>query len=83
MMTQRPVLVTGGAGYIGSHTVFALRARGIDVVVLDNLTTGAKCLLDPSAHFVEGNAGDAALIADILKQYKYVAGSDASGLQVK
>ena len=73
MMTQRPVLVTGGAGYIGSHTVFALRARGIYVVVLDNLTTGAKRLLDPSAHFVEGNAGDSLLVADILQRYKCAA----------
>ncbi len=73
MITQGPVLVTGGAGYIGSHTVFALRARGIDVVVLDNLTTGAKRLLDPSAHFVKGDAGDAALVADILQRHKCCA----------
>ena len=73
MISSEAILVTGGAGYIGSHTVFALRARGVDVIVLDNLTTGAKRLLDPSAHFIEGNAGDAALVADILQQHKCTA----------
>ena len=73
MSIDGPVLVTGGAGYIGSHTVFALRARGFDVVVLDNLSTGTKRLLDPSAHFVEGDAGDATLVADILERHKCCA----------
>tara|TARA_R110000787_G_scaffold89306_4_gene189145 strand:- start:1147 stop:2148 length:1002 start_codon:yes stop_codon:yes gene_type:complete len=73
MTIQGPVLVTGGAGYIGSHTVFALRARGIDVVVLDNLSTGAKRLIEPGAVFVEGDAGNAALIEDILHRHKCTA----------
>lgn len=46
------ILVTGGAGYIGSHMVHALLDRGDDVVVLDNLTTGIKGLVAESAAFV-------------------------------
>jgi len=60
------VLVTGGAGYIGSHMVWALIERGEDVVVVDNLSTGARGLVADGAHFVEGNAGDGALIARLI-----------------
>ena len=56
------VLITGGAGYIGSHTTYALLDRGDDVVVLDNLTTGVRAQIGTKASFVEGNAGDAALV---------------------
>jgi len=41
-LIQGPVLVAGGAGYIGSHTVRLLEERGIPVVVLDNLSTGHR-----------------------------------------
>ena len=44
-MDQKTVLVTGGAGYIGSHVVLQLRARGERVVVLDNLGTGLQARL--------------------------------------
>lgn len=40
-MIDGPILVTGGAGYIGSHTVLALRAAGFAVFVVDDLSTGA------------------------------------------
>ncbi len=45
-------LVTGGAGYIGSHTVYALPDRGDKVVVLDNLSTGVKAQVGEGAAFV-------------------------------
>ncbi len=63
------VLVTGGAGYIGSHTVFALLDRGNDVVVLDNLSTGLRGHVGERATFVQGEAGDQALVRDLIAQH--------------
>jgi UDP-glucose 4-epimerase len=60
------VLVTGGAGYIGSHMVLRLCDGGEEVVVLDNLVTGFDWAIDPRATFVEGNAGDTALVGDLI-----------------
>ncbi len=62
------VLVTGGAGYIGSHMVLTLLERGEDVVVLDNLSTGSRGLVAEAAHFVEGDAGDQALVRRIFAE---------------
>ncbi|MEI9991441.1 MAG: UDP-glucose 4-epimerase GalE [Rhizomicrobium sp.] len=64
------VLVTGGAGYIGSHTVFALLERGNDVVVLDNLSTGLRSHVGDGATFVQGEAGDQALVRDVISTHK-------------
>ncbi len=63
------VLVTGGAGYIGSHMVYALVAAGERVVVLDNLTTGFDWAVSPEAALVQGETGDQALVASLIKQY--------------
>jgi UDP-glucose 4-epimerase len=63
------VLVTGGAGYIGSHMVLALSDAGQDVVVLDNLTTGFAWAIAPHAKLVEGDIGDEALVEQIIKTY--------------
>ncbi len=63
------VLVTGGAGYIGSHAVFALIDAGYDVVVLDNLSTGHRPLVSEHATFVEGNVADQPLVARVLADY--------------
>jgi len=52
------VLVTGGAGFIGSHLVDALVERGDDVVVLDDLTTGTIANVHPKATLVEGSVAD-------------------------
>jgi UDP-glucose 4-epimerase len=67
------VLVTGGAGYIGSHMVHELMGRGDDVVVLDNLTTGFRFLVPPSVPFVVGSTGDRDLVARTLRQYGVTA----------
>jgi UDP-glucose 4-epimerase len=61
------VLVTGGAGYIGSHTVHALADLGHRVVVVDDLSTGSAALLPDSAELVVGDIGDAALIGPLLE----------------
>lgn len=63
------VLVTGGAGYIGSHTVLALRDRGEVVVVLDDLSTGQARLVPADVPLVEGDVGDAALVDRLLRDH--------------
>ena len=64
------VLVTGGAGYIGGHMVLALLDAGEKVVVLDNLSTGFRWAVPPEAVFVEGDFGDAALVAKIIADHE-------------
>jgi UDP-glucose 4-epimerase len=69
MMTQKtPVLVTGGAGYIGSHAVLALRDAGWPVAVIDNLTTGFRFAIPEGVPFYEGDIEDAALLARIFAE---------------
>lgn len=65
MSNSKPtILVTGGAGYIGSHAVLALQRAGYGVIVLDNLSAGHRELLDQVLHveLVEGDIGDRALL---------------------
>src|SRR5262245_6350113 len=64
-----PVLVTGGAGYIGSHVVLALLERGEDVVVLDNLSTGFQCLVPKAVSFVHGDVGDIGLLNRLIPEH--------------
>src|SRR4029079_11431909 len=69
MTEQRPsVLVTGGAGYIGSHTVLALLDAGWPVVVIDNLVTGFRWAIPEAASFVEGDVGDEALVGRTIAE---------------
>ena len=73
-MTDTPsVLVTGGAGYIGSHAVLALLDAGRRVVVLDNLVTGFAHAVDPRAAFVEGDVSDAELVARVIADHRVAA----------
>ena len=67
------VLVTGGAGYIGSHMVYALVDAGEEVVVLDNLSTGHWWALAPQARLVEGDVGDETLIARLAREHAFDA----------
>jgi UDP-glucose 4-epimerase len=62
------ILVTGGAGYIGSHTVQQLLGRGESVVVLDNLSTGFRQALQ-GVTFVEGDVGNQQLVAGLLRDH--------------
>jgi UDP-glucose 4-epimerase len=64
-----PVLVTGGAGYIGSHMVLNLADAGEAVVVLDNLVTGFDWAIDGRASFEHGNAGDIELVRRLIDKY--------------
>ncbi len=63
------VLVTGGAGYIGSHMVCALVDAGEEVVVLDNLSTGFAWAVSPSAALVEGDIGDQQLVGNVIDEH--------------
>jgi UDP-glucose 4-epimerase len=63
------VLVTGGAGYIGSHMVLELIEAGEQVVVLDNLSTGFRWAVSPQATLVEGDIGDVALVKSLIAQH--------------
>ena len=63
------ILVTGGAGYIGSHVVLALRDTGYPVVVIDDLSTGSTSLLPAGVAFVRGDAGDERTIAGVIDRH--------------
>jgi UDP-glucose 4-epimerase len=63
------VLVTGGAGYIGSHMVYALVAAGERVVVLDNLSTGFDWAVAEGAPLIQGETGDQALVSRIIQEH--------------
>jgi UDP-glucose 4-epimerase len=60
------VLVTGGAGYIGSHMVLALLDAGDTVVVVDNLSTGFRSAVPPPALLIEGDVGDQDLVRRVI-----------------
>ena len=63
------VLVTGGAGYIGSHMVYTLVDAGERVVVIDNLSTGFDWAVAPGAPLVVGDIGDQALVARTIAEH--------------
>ncbi|MEO4001007.1 UDP-glucose 4-epimerase GalE [Mesorhizobium sp. CAU 1732] len=63
------VLVTGGAGYIGSHMVWALLDAGEDVVVLDRLSTGFEWAVAPEAKLVVGDIADADLVGSLIEEH--------------
>lgn len=64
------VLITGGAGYIGSVTAESTRRRGDTIVVLDNLSRGHRASVDSDVPFYDGNAGDEELIGQIVREHK-------------
>ncbi len=70
MTDKATVLVTGGAGYIGSHAVLALRDAGRRVVVIDNLVTGFRQAVPEGLPFVEGDVADMALVSATLAEHR-------------
>ena len=68
---MRRVLVTGGAGFIGSHLADRLLADGFAVTVLDNLTTGVRERVPAAASFVEGDVADGELVADVFANERF------------
>jgi UDP-glucose 4-epimerase len=67
-MRKVPILVTGGAGYIGSHAVLALKDSGWPVAVIDDLSTGTREVVPEDVPFYQGNVADRALIDRIFKE---------------
>lgn len=73
-MSTNTILVTGGAGYIGSHTVQLLVKRGFSVVVLDNLVYGHReAITDASVELVVGSIGDSQLLDELFTKYSFSA----------
>lgn len=68
------ILVTGGAGYIGSHTVKLLKSKGYDLLVFDNLVYGHQYIIDRLAvDFIQGDLIDRALLDKIFQEYNIEA----------
>jgi UDP-glucose 4-epimerase len=72
-MSKGTVLVTGGAGYIGSHAVLALLDTGWNVVVVDNLTTGFDWAVDPRATLVRANIEDDDALRGAMREHNVLA----------
>ncbi|RZA05222.1 MAG: UDP-glucose 4-epimerase, partial [Proteobacteria bacterium] len=69
----KKILVTGGAGYIGSHAVRHLLDHGYTVTVLDNLSHGHAAAVDPRAKLVRGSTGDSELVKETLRSHSIEA----------
>ena len=74
-MENPTILVTGGAGYIGSHAVLALRDAGYEVVILDNLVYGHRDLVETAlkVEIIQGDIGDRALLDQLFKTRQFAA----------
>jgi UDP-glucose 4-epimerase len=68
-VSQKAILITGGAGYIGSHVLLQLQSRGERVVAIDNLHTGFRQAV-PSAPLIVGDVGDRELVAGVLREHQ-------------
>lgn len=87
MSQSSSILVTGGAGYIGSHVARHAMSRGRKVIILDNLSTGARSNLPAGAQLVEGDISDKALLSRIFSDHAiqsviHLAGSLVAGESV-
>ncbi len=72
-MRDGTIMVTGGAGYIGSHAVLALLDAGWSVVVIDNLVTGFDWAVDPRAKLVVGSVEDDAVVREAIREHGVTA----------
>lgn len=72
-MRGTEVLVTGGAGYIGSQVAIALQEAGAAVTILDNLSTGSLQAVPPGARFIAGDLGDDTALAEVFRDARFDA----------
>ena len=72
-MSSETILVTGGAGYIGSHCLRHLLAQNYRIVVIDNLSSGHRWAIPESVEFCKGDAGDAELVSELIDKYSISA----------
>ncbi len=72
-MKSKSLLVTGGAGYIGSHVVLDLLEAGYEVAVVDDLSTGVAAAVPRECRFAPGDMGDKALLASLLEERQIAA----------
>jgi UDP-glucose 4-epimerase len=70
-VAKERVLVTGGAGFIGSHVTDELIAMDMDVVVLDDLSGGYRENVNPRAEFVQGSINDENLIMSLFDKHDF------------
>ncbi len=70
MNDRRTVLITGGAGYVGSHVALALSDAGRPAVVLDDLSKGVRENVPAAVAFVQGDCGDARLLAELMRRHE-------------
>ena len=80
MKFRNKILITGGAGYIGSHTVLTLLDKGHNVSVIDNLITGTKKLIPKKAKFYNCDIGDDLKIEKIIQKNSFDAVIHFAGL---
>jgi UDP-glucose 4-epimerase len=73
MLSNRKALVTGGAGYIGSHVTLSLLDAGWEVVVIDDLSTGRRQSVPPSVTFIQGDIGNAETINAVMEAHRPAA----------
>ncbi|HEX2336387.1 MAG TPA: NAD-dependent epimerase/dehydratase family protein, partial [Hyphomicrobiaceae bacterium] len=64
------VLITGGAGYIGSHAVYSVLEAGYKVVVVDDLSTGVRENLAPAAQLYKGDIADRDLLDAVIRHHR-------------
>ena len=81
-------LVTGGAGYIGSHVVRAFQAKGIDTVVVDDLSSGRREFVTEQERFVHGSILDGRMLEDTFEKFHvqgvvHLAGFKYAGVSVQ
>ena len=69
-VTRMKILVTGGAGFIGSHVADALLASGHEILILDDLSTGRRTNVPARASFVQGDIRDAEVVAKVFADFR-------------
>ena len=72
-MSPKKILLTGGAGYVGSVCTEALISSGYNIVVLDNLRSGNRKAVHPDAIFIKGNVGNLSLLKSLFTQHEFYA----------